>query len=199
MAVGGSSAQGYYDPHLDGYLARALKAVSSTLDVPIRFVNKAKSGDIPTMFAPNYDPMLHRVRPNIVIISWGLLNSIERKVPEKMFQTTIQSEVTMALSEGADVWIVTPLVTEATYVGPEAMLEPKYVQLEIAGALAVHSSHVHIFNLLDTMQQYLTQHHMSYKPYVYNPWHLNSAGHVLAGRILANMILKQAKSVGLIS
>ncbi len=199
MAVGGSSAQGYDAPKLDGYLTRALSTVSTTLNIPISFVNKAKSGDIPTMLAPQYDPLLHTVKPNVVIISWGLLNSIARRVPEGMFQRVIQSEVSMAVKFGADVWIVTPPVTPATYVGHDVKLERVYAYREILGARAVHSTHVHVFDLLNAMKTYLRDHHQSYKPYASNNWHMNKAGHVLAGQILADAILRRAKSIGLTS
>ncbi|MHB1684332.1 MAG: SGNH/GDSL hydrolase family protein [Bacilli bacterium] len=199
MAVGGSSAQGYDAPKLDGYLTRALSTVSSTLNIPISFVNKAKSGEIPTMLAPQYDPLLYAVKPNVVIISWGLLNTIARKVPEDMFQRAIQSEVSMAIKFGADVWIVTPPVTPATYVGHDVELERVYAYREILGARAVHSTHVHVFELLNAMKTYLRDHHQSYKPYASNNWHMNQAGHVLAGHILADAILRRAKSIGLTS
>lgn len=197
MAVGGSSAQGYNDPKLDGYLTRALRSISTTLNMPIAFINKAKSGEIPTMLAPQYDPLLHTISPNIVIIAWGLLNSIARKVPETMFQRTIQSEVAMAIKAGADVWIVTPPVTTATYVGHDVKLEVEYIHREITGARAVHSTHVHVFDLTNAMKAYLVDHHESYKPYQSNNWHMNQAGHVLAGMILADAILRRAKTIGL--
>ncbi len=197
MAVGGSSAQGYDDPNLNGYLARALRRVSTALNMPITFINKAKSGEIPTMLAPYYDPLLHTIAPNVVILAWGLLNSIARKVPEAMFQRTIQSEVTMALHEGADVWIVTPPVTTATYVGHDVQLEAAYIKREIAGAQAVHSTHVYVLDLTNAMKTYLVDHHESYKTLQSNNWHMNQAGHVLAGQILAKAILRRAKSLGL--
>lgn len=199
MAVGGSSAQGYDDPTLDGYLTRALQTVSTTLHIPVTFVNKAKSGEIPTMLAPQYDPMLHKVKPNIVIISWGLLNSIARKVPEGMFQRVITSEVSMAVKSGAAVWIVTPPVTPATYVGHDVTLERQYAYREILGARAVHNPNVHVFTLLSDMKTYLRAHQESYKPYASNNWHMNRAGHILAGHILADAILRRAKSIGLIA
>lgn len=199
MAVGGSSAQGYDDPDLDGYLARALATVSTTLNTPITFINKAKSGQIPSMLAPKYDPLLHAIHPNIVIISWGLLNSISQKVPEAMFQRVIQNEVSMALKEGADVWIVTPPVTPATYVGHDVHLLLKFAQLEIAGARAVSSNHVHVFDLMGSMKRYLKANHLAYQPYESNNWHMNRAGHILAGKILAHSILQRAHALGLSS
>ncbi len=199
MAVGGSSAQGYDDPQLDGYLARALRLVSSRLGFPITFVNKAHSGNTPTMYAPDYDPTIHQVRPDVVIISWGLLNSISRKTPTNMFQRVITSEVKMAVKYGAQVWVVTPPVTPATYVGHDVKLEQQFVNLEINGANAVHDQRVHVFNLLASMKQYLAAHHLSYKPYESNNWHMNRAGHILAGKILGEAITKDASSLGLIS
>ncbi len=197
MAVGGSSAQGYDDPHLDGYLSRALASVSSQLNIPIRFANEAKSGDIPTMFAPQFDPLVVKVHPNIVILGWGLLNSIAQKVPESMFSRVIRAETIMALRAGASVWVVTPPATLATYVGPEVPLEPKYVNLEMAAAKSVHSPKVHVFNLFQAMKDYLTSHHLAYQPFVANKWHLNQKGHILAGKILANLILSSKNKGGI--
>lgn len=197
MAVGGSSAQGYDDPKLNGYLNRALSRVSATLNISLSFVNKAKSGDIPTMLASQYDPLLHSIHPNIVIISWGLLNDIAKKVPKSIFQRVIQSEVSMAITYGADVWLVTPPVTPASYVGHDVELEREYAGLEISGARAVHSTHVHVFDLMNAMKKYLKDHQQSYKPYSSNNWHMNQAGHVLAGQILADAIVQRAKSMGL--
>ena len=109
------------------------------------------------------------------------------------------SEVSMAIKYGADVWIVTPPVTPATYVGHDVKPEKKFIHLEILGARAVHSKHVHVFNLLNAMKSYLKDHHQTYKPYASNNWHMNRAGHILAGHILANAILRRAKSMGLTS
>lgn len=199
MAVGGSSAQGYDDPHLNGYLSRALASVSSELKIPIRFANEAKSGDIPTMFAPRFDPLVVKVHPKIVILGWGLLNSIAQKVPESMFSRVIRDETIMALKAGASVWVVTPPATLATYVGPEVPLEPKYVNLEMSAATSVHSPNVHVFNLFQAMKGYLGAHHLPYKPYIANKWHLNQTGHILAGRILATLILSSQNKGGLTS
>lgn len=116
-----------------------------------------------------------------------------------LFQRVIQSEVSMAIKTGADVWIVTPPVSPATYVGHDVKLEPAYAYREILGARAVHSTHVHVFDLLNAMKKFLKDHHQSYKPYVSNNWHLNQAGHVLAGQILADAISRRAKSIGLTS
>ncbi|KUO95336.1 SGNH/GDSL hydrolase family protein [Ferroacidibacillus organovorans] len=199
MAVGGSSAQGYDAPNLDGYLTRAMQTVSSRLNIHIDFVNKAVSGGIPTMLAPQYDPLLYKVKPNVVLIAWGLLNDIARKTPQTMFERVIKDEVSMAVSYGAQVWVVTPPVTPATYVGHDVKLEQVYTNLEVAGAREVHSSKVHVFDLLSAMENYLKVHHQSYKPYASNNWHMNLAGHILAGQILANEILAKAKAIGIAS
>ncbi|KYP81343.1 hypothetical protein AYW79_01425 [Ferroacidibacillus organovorans] len=199
MAIGGSSAQGYDAPKLDGYLTRAMQTVSSKLNLHINFVNKAVSGGIPTMLAPQYDPLLYQVKPNVVLIAWGLLNDIARKTPQAMFERVIKDEVSMAVAYGADVWIVTPPVTPATYVGHDVKLEQVYTNLEVAGAREVHSSHVHVFDLLSAMKSYLKVHHLSYKPYASNNWHMNLAGHILAGQILANEILTKSKAIGLVA
>ena len=199
MAVGGSTAQGYDDPKLDGYLKRALSSVSQTLKVPVTFVNKAKSGKIPSMLAPEFDPLVHQIKPNVVMISWGLLNSIAKKVPQSMFQRVIESEIKMSLRDGADVWVITPPVTPATYVGHDVKVEPEFINLELAAVKAVNNPNVHFFNLNSAMKTYLQDHHLSYKPLESNNWHMNGAGHELAGKILANHILQNEKELGLSS
>lgn len=197
LAVGGSSAQGYDDPKLDGYLSRALTTVSKELKRPISFVNKAKSGNIPAKVASQYEPLLQSVQPDVVIISWGLLNDISKKTPPDTFRSSIQAEVSMAIQHGADVWIVTPPATPATYVGHDVELEPQYANMEISAARAVQSAHVHVLDLLNDMKYYLKERHLSYKSYAQNNWHLNQAGHVLAGQILAKSILSRTKLLGL--
>ncbi|MCL6445954.1 MAG: SGNH/GDSL hydrolase family protein [Alicyclobacillus sp.] len=197
MAIGGSSAQGYDDVKGEGYLKRALDQVSTTLNIPIAFDNEAKSGDIPVKLAPRFASLLQQDKPDVVIISWGLLNDIAHKTKEDVFQKDVQNEVYMATQAGADVWIVTPTVTPATYVGHDVKLEPEYASREIMGARAVHSPNVHVFDLLNAMKKYLKAHHESYEPLSANNWHLNKAGHILAGQILAEAIINRAPSLGL--
>lgn len=199
MAVGGSTARGYDDPKLDGYLKRALKSVSTSLNVSITFVNKAKSGMIPSVLAPEYDPLVHQIKPNVVILGWGILNSIAKKVPQSMVKRVIQSEIKITLKDGADVWVVTPPVTPATFVGHDVTVEPEFINLELAAVRAVNNPHVHFFNLNNDMKTYLKNHRLSYKPLESNNWHMNGSGHELAGEILANAIMQNAKSLGLLS
>ncbi|MCL6442862.1 MAG: SGNH/GDSL hydrolase family protein [Alicyclobacillus sp.] len=199
VAFGGSSAQGYDDPKLYGYLPRALDQVSSALHISIQFINKAKSGETAPMAMPTYDPTLHQLKPDVVILSWGILNEVSKKTPESMWQQVIRKEVSLALKEGADVWVVTPPATPATYVGHDVEPEQQFAQLEASAALSVNSNRVHVFDLMDDMKAYFASHHLSYKPYESNNWHMNHAGHVLAGHILGNDILAQAQALGLTS
>lgn len=198
LAIGGSVARGWNDKSDGGYLARALSSVSSVLQISITLENKSVGGFKPADLANQFPKLLRAAHPDVVMVSWGLLNDISGKTPLNVLQEEIRSEVALAAKSGAQVWVITPPVTPSTYVGPDKILEEQYARAEILGARAVgDTEHVHVFDLLNGMKRYLKAHHESYVPYSSNGWHPNTAGHILAGQLLATAILNRASALGL--
>lgn len=189
MAVGGSVAVGWNDATKEGYLGRAMQQVGATLRIHVDFLNKSTGGFTPTRLGTTYARYLQQIQPQVVIISWGLLDDIADKISEAQFMSEIEYEVALAAKQNCEVWIVTPPVTTATYVGKDAAREPTYAADEITAARDVKGAKVVVFDLLDEMKRYLKNHHLSYQPLESNAWHPNTQGHQLAGELLAESII----------
>ncbi len=185
MAIGGSVALGWDDKTGGGYLQRAFALLSSQQGVKYNFFNKSVEGDGPGKFAPQYPKVLQAVRPNILVISWGMLDDIARHTPVSVFQADVHQEIAKALSSGIKVFVITPPVTVASYSGQEGVSETKFVDAEMNTARQFHSPSVYIFDLFDQMKAYLQQNHLSYRTYAADGWHPNTAGHILAAHLLA--------------
>lgn len=189
MAVGGSVAVGWNDATKLGYLGRAMQEIGATLRINVDFVNKSTGGFTPTRLGSTFAQYLQVVHPQVVIISWGLLDDIANKISTQQFMNQIQYEVALAAKENCEVWIVTPPVTAATYVGKSSTLEPMYAADEISAARSVKGAKVVVFDLLDEMKRYLKNNHLSYQPLISNAWHPNTKGHQLAGELLSEAII----------
>lgn len=197
MAIGGSVAKGWNDTPNQGYLMRAIATVAKKLNLNITFWNKSIGGFTPEKLAPSYPRLLAKYHPNIVIISWGMLDDIAGGTPQKTFEASIQQEVALAVQSGAEVWVVTPPVTEASYAAKDSVLEQVYAKDEIQAARSVTPGNIHVFDLFNAMKHHLQQNHETITRFASNAWHPNPAGHILAGRILAAEILTRQSSLGL--
>ncbi len=189
MAIGGSVAYGWVDPHGGGYLKRAFVTLSQRAKRNYIFNNKAIIGANSTqlnitLYKGRYTSWLDTIKPQVVVISWGLLNDCYPKTPFATFDSTIHHEIAKALRHQAVVLLVTPPVTKASYT-QYLTLEPKYVNSEVYVADSFNSPNVVVFDVFNQMKAYLTQHHLSYAPFEYGGWHPNAAGHKLAGSLLA--------------
>ncbi|GMA58142.1 hypothetical protein GCM10025858_26450 [Alicyclobacillus sacchari] len=190
MAVGGSVAHGWDDKTGGGYLARAFQTLSDEGPVSFAFVNKSIEGDGPTQMAPKYPGFLSAVRPRVVVISWGMLDDIANKTPIPAFQKAIQEEIQLALQAHADVIVVTPPPTGASY-GHDIASEANLIHIEVSIAKSFHSQHVYVFDLFAQMKQYIASHHQSIDQYSADAWHPNTLGHELAGELLASDLATQ--------
>lgn len=187
MGVGGSVAHGWDDKVGGGYLVRAFKTLTAEGPIHYNFVNKSIEGDGPTQMAPKYLPFLRTVKPQVVVISWGMLDDISNKTPIAKFKQAIHDEISQALQAGCYVMVVTPPVTGASYAH-DVTSEANLVNTEIGVAQDFHSNKVYVFDLFNQMKAYLSEHHQSVSKYSADAWHPNTAGHTLAGQLLANDI-----------
>ncbi|WP_051663319.1 SGNH/GDSL hydrolase family protein [Alicyclobacillus macrosporangiidus] len=188
MAVGGSAAYGWHDDG-PGYLARAMQALSAQSKVPIYFVNESKVGYGPGKLADAYPGLLQSVQPQVVMIAWGLLNDISHKTPLCTLRSQVRSEIDLALRQHRVVTVVTPPVSVASYTQYRNS-EPEYIQNEVEVAESFHSPNVYVVDLFGQMKQYLADHHQTIDIYKSDGWHPNTAGHVLAGQLLAGDLAK---------
>lgn len=195
MTIGSSVTEGWMDAGwknwkkgwFGGYLKRAFSAM--TVHTPTHFlvVNHAIIGATPTQMTTLYKGKmtnwLQAVKPNVVVISWGILNDILSKTPVSVFTSHIHHEILNALDHHAVVLLITPPVTEAALTTYQVQM-PQYLQAEIHVAQSFHNSNVYVFNLFDQMNRYMIEHHDLITQYVGNSWHPNAAGHELAGSLL---------------
>lgn len=194
MTIGGSVAYGWDDTKQGGgYLARAFRSLSSAGGTRYSIANRAVIGANAIQMATRYPQWLNAVKPNVVVISWGGLNDAWPRTPLSRYQAEISREIALALQIHAVVLVVTPPVTRATYTR-YVLQEPMYLQAETAVARSFHSPNVQVFDVFDQMKAYLRAHHQTYKPYMADGWHPNSAGHILAGRLLFQDLVRWLRS-----
>lgn len=188
LIVGSSVADGWIDAK-GGYLRRAFRSFSAFTGVTYDVVSSAVPGASSVQQAAAYPGWLARVHPTIVAISWGTLDDIHNKTPLPVFGHEVRWEIRLALQQGADVFVVTPPVTKASYTEYRVQ-EVQYVREEMRAALAFHSPYVFVFNVFSQMKRYLAIHNRTYVPYMANGWHPNSHGHALAGRLLDHDMMR---------
>jgi len=122
-------------------------------------------------------------RPQIVVLSWGLLDDIRHKTPAALFVAAIRGEIQTSLQAGAEVLIVTPPPVIASQNNAEFT---HYLNLERETARAMGSSSVVWIGLNRGMREYLRAHGLHAADFA-NPgdtWHPDGPGHALAGQIL---------------
>lgn len=194
MAIGGSVAHGWVDTTGPGYLARAFQELSSRTKTSYRYLDRtivgANGQQLATLYKGRYLEWLKILQPNIVVISWGLLNDALPNIPMDTFDFYIRQEITEALSNHATVLMVTPPITRASYTQFKKQ-EPLYVHQEISVAESFYNPNVVVCDVYDQMRSYLVSHHQSYTQYMGDGWHPNSAGHILAGHLLYQDLIHQ--------
>ncbi len=192
LAIGGSVAHGWKDTTGPGYLARAFQELSLRSKTSYHYIDRTIVGanglQLATLYKNHYLGWLHSFAPKVVVISWGLLNDALPKTPMSTFDFHIHQEIAEALSIHAVVLMVTPPVTKATYTQFK-LQEPRYVRHEIRVAKSFNSPNVVVCDVFDQMRSYIVSHKQSYKMYMGDGWHPNSAGHILAGHLLYNDII----------
>jgi acyl-CoA thioesterase-1 len=193
MAIGGSVAYGWRAKNNDGYLQQAFAALSANTKTSYEYYNQAIPGadgtQLATMYKGRYEQWLTTIKPQIVVISWGLLNDAFTKVTDKAFVMHLHQEILQALARGATVLVITPPVTRASYTEFKVQ-EPRYVHCEETLVMRMHDPNVLMFNLYGQMKAYLAAQHQTYVPYMANGWHPNTAGDTLAGKLLYQDFVK---------
>lgn len=201
MTLGGSVARGWKDTGWQaytkgwygGYLVRAVDALAKRSHIRYEIVNHtivgANSSQMETLYKGDYEKWLRADRPNVVMISWGLLNDALPKTPMAAFRAHLQEEITEALAQHAVVWIVTPPVTAAAET-QFAKTFPAYVKAELSVAHSFAGRNVYAFDLYDQMRADLASQHINVNSLMANSWHPNAKGHALAGRLLADALYR---------
>ena len=197
ITLGGSIARGWMDTGwqnwkkgwFGGYLVRGFKAFSLENDAHYEIINHtivgANSTQMATMYKGDYGKWLAQDKPQIVVLSWGLLNDALPKTPLAAFDRYVRDEIIQGLDAHAVVFVISPPVSEASLTTYKTAFR-HYLNSEIALVRQLHNPNVYMFNLYDPMHAYMDAHHISVKSVAGNTWHPNSKGHAIAGQILAN-------------
>lgn len=194
MAIGASVALGHLARHDDGYLQRAFQFLSGRTSIGYRLYDKAISGanstQLATLYKGDYTKWLDSIRPQIVVISWGLINDALPDTPVSRFDSYLRQEIKEALARRAVVYVVTPPVTEVAYTQFKTQIQG-YVRDERLVVASLHDPNVRFFNVFAQMKAYIASHHVSFMRYVGDAHHPNTQGHALAGRLLYQDILRR--------
>jgi acyl-CoA thioesterase-1 len=192
MTVGSSIAAGWGDlPGMGGYLVRGFASFSTDTGVTYEVVSRAIPGQTAVEAVPRFERWLREIKPNIVVISWGGMDDAVAHTPVPVFQRDVEQEIDESLAANAVVFIVTPPVTPAGYLGGYNGLPYLYFAAEMRAAQLAHSPNVYAFDVFNQMMAYMIQHHQSYTKYMADGWHPNSLGHELAGRLLFQDMMAQ--------
>ena len=125
----------------------------------------------------------------MLVISHGFLNDLAAHRPFSELAPAIRNEIAQALAIHVPVVVVTPAATPAAFTTQKTTL-PAYASGELQIARGFGSPNVYTVDLLSQMKQYITAHHLNYESFAYDGWHPNSAGHALAGALLAQNLAK---------
>jgi|GEM_PF-1532426 len=193
---GGSMAHGWLDPKDDSYLKRAFTTRSDSTDVTYDYVDHTVVGQTPVLLAtqkPNqFKDYMQRDKPDVVVLSWGLLNSMSsrHKTTITAFGNAIHQEIADALAVHAVVLIVTPPVTQLSAT-TDAQKQEQFLTKLNQEAKSFNSINVVVIDVYHQMADYLTAHDQTYEDYYGNSWHPNEAGHELAGMLLSNDLMER--------
>ncbi|WDM03109.1 SGNH/GDSL hydrolase family protein [Alicyclobacillus cycloheptanicus] len=185
LIVGGSMAHGWKDPNDDSYLKRAFSELTSSTDTTWIYDDHTTIGGSPAEnnIQSKFRTWVQQDKPQVVVISWGLLNDIVDKTPMRKFNQAIRGEIQDALAAHAVVVFVTSPVTEATETYDHQQVA-NYISNEIHDAQSFHSPNVYFLNLNQQMETYMAAHGQTWLNYYGDSWHPNQAGHILAGKLL---------------
>ncbi|WP_237716366.1 SGNH/GDSL hydrolase family protein [Alicyclobacillus hesperidum] len=185
MIIGGSMAHGWKDPNNDSYLKRAFAALSNSTDTQYTYDDRTVVGGSPVGLDKNgkYATWLAEDKPQIVVISWGLLNDVYDKTPMAAFSQAIHDEIQEALAANAVVIFVTSPVTKATATYNHAEVE-NYIAVEQQQASSFDNPNIYFIDLNHDMSVYMAAHGQTWQQYYGDSWHPNEAGHELAGELL---------------
>lgn len=191
MIIGGSMAHGWKDPNDNSYLKRAFTSLTNSTDTKWVYDDRTKVGGSPVSLGKTGDVQtwLNKDKPQVVVISWGLLNDVYDKTPVKSFNAAIKQEIQESLAAHAAVLIVTSPVTKATATYDHDQIET-YIQNEVADARTFNSQNIHFIDLNSAMTTYMKAHNQTWQMYYGDSWHPNQAGHELGGELLYNLLIQ---------
>lgn len=192
---GGSMAFGWLDPKDNSYLKRAFSARSTSTNTTYKYVNHAIIGETPYMMQTTtkgqFAKWLKQDKPQVVVISWGIENSMSsrHRTTEQQFISSVHAQIATALKAHAVVLIVTPPVTEESAIN-DHWKQDQWMKAWFKDIDSFHSKNVYVMDVYHQMEDYMTAHGQTYKDYYGNSWHPNQAGHILAGGILVNDMIQ---------
>ena len=192
LVVGGSAAAGWHDAAGPGYVSRGLTRYAERAGLTLAIANHAIPGARVVNRVAQRDlagwirrPALHR----LVVLAWGTLNDLRHHTPAPAMARALHRQNQFALAAHAVVLVVTPAVTRASFE-EDRLSEPAAVQQELAVAKSFHSPDVYEVNVFGAMRHYLAAHHLTYRLLMAGRWHPNTAGHRLAGALLAHALIE---------
>lgn len=186
LVIGGSMAYGYRDPHNHSYIQRAFERLADAQHAELVYVNHAKPGGTSVALARRgrtFEQWLKSAEPDTVVISWGLENDCKKHTNLQAFERTVQREIQAALDSRASVVVISPPVTEAnaTYFFADTN---RYLAAEQKLVSTYKGQPVYFCDVLNQMRSNLAERGKTVQPYEGDGWHPNTAGHILAGKLL---------------
>lgn len=190
MVVGGSIAHGWKDPNDDSFIKRAFQSLSDTTNTKYTYDDHTITGASPVDIYKNgkYVAWIQSDKPNVVVISWGLLNDISDHTPTSEFRTAIENEIQTALQAHARVLLVTSPVVEANATYDLSKIKT-YRTIEMNAVQSAKTPNAQYIDLNGDMSTYMRAHGQTWKMYYGDSWHPNQAGHELAGELLSNHLV----------
>ncbi len=187
VIVGGSAADGWLDKTHEGYVVRGLLDYARAHHVQADIVNHAIPGA--RVVNPSVKRgLVHWVRQAgrdaVVVLAWGMLNDLKRHTPTRAVLAALAQQITIALAQHDTVLIVTPPATRASY-RQFLRAEPRLVAAELALARSFDSPRLYIDNVFASERRDLAQMGLAITAVTRGPFHPNTRGAALAGRLLA--------------
>lgn len=192
LVVGGSAAAGWRDATGAGYVSRGLTRYAQRAGLTLRIANRAIPGArvVNRLTQRDLAGWIRRPAPHrLVVLAWGTLNDLRHHTPAPAMARSLHRQIQTALAAHAVVLVITPPVTRASFE-EDRLAEPAAVRQELVVAHSFHSPNVYEANVFGAMKQYLAVHHVTYRRLMAGRWHPNTAGHRLAGTLLAHALLK---------
>ncbi|MBX5437459.1 MAG: SGNH/GDSL hydrolase family protein [Alicyclobacillaceae bacterium] len=184
MVAGGSSARGWNDPNHNSYLHRALQQYAAATGAQLVYDDHSIPGAaITSVTADTWARWLAADHPQVVVISWGLLNDVHRRTPLADFSEAFRDEIEQALAQRAAVLVVTPPVVTASVTSLKDAFD-KYLTAEYQVVTSLHNPNVYWFDIHMQTINYIQGRGLDVAQFCANTWHPNETGHGLAGDLL---------------
>ncbi|MCL6548317.1 MAG: SGNH/GDSL hydrolase family protein [Alicyclobacillus sp.] len=185
--IGGSIAHGWKDPNRNSYLKRAFQSLTAHTPTQYQYIDRtivgADGAQLDTMYWKKFLNWLDQDKPQIVVISWGLLNDAKAKTSMDDFRQHLRNDINAVLARHAVAIVVSPPITKASYTQYQEQ-QQAYVDAEMQLVKDMNNPNVYAFDVFGQMKQYLAINHQTWQQYYGDGWHPNSAGHALAGQLL---------------